>query len=250
MSTALLRGGVEPARLRAQMGLVATIDARLAGLAEAGLIPPHQPCDGEEAVLVGAASALQPKDWVFWGRQVNAAALWRGLPLDRLLAHAMRGEAASEIAALRVVVCTQGPAARLPHATGLAWAGRQDGVVALCELGDAAVSDGDFHVGLNFAGVMNAPVIFIIRRGEGAPLVVERAEGYGIRGVVVDGSDPVLVRDAVASAAERARAGEGPTLIEAGVTRGVGLVADWERAEHAGAVETALAAAERVREGD
>lgn len=231
---------------RQLVGLTAAIDIELTRLAEAGVIPTHQSCAGEEAVLVGAALAAEAGDWLFWGRQVLTCALVRGLPLERLFGYAHdMGAVAAEVAALKIVNMTNGAAARLPHATGLAWAGRNDGVVALCELGDGAVSDADFHVGLNFAAVMAAPVVFLVRTEDGpAPSVWERGEGYGVPAVSIDGSDVLEVRDAVRDAAERARTGGGPTLIEARVRRGERPPESvWT--EHETAVKTALAAWEK-----
>ncbi len=227
-------------------GLVAAIDQRLSTLCRQGLIPPHQACDGEEAVLVGSAAAMQAGDWIFWGRQVLVPALLRGLPADRIFSHAFDMSAAAEIAQLQIVSMTSGPAARLPHAAGLAWAGRKDGVVALCELGDGAVSDADFHVGLNFAGVLGAPLVCVVRSEDPEAPVFERGEGYGIEALRIAGDDPEVVREAVAAAAERARGGGGPTLIEAVVQRGRQLPKS-QIARHEDAAGAALAVAERRR---
>lgn len=232
----------EPSLHRA-VALVAAVDRRLMALVDAGRLPYHQPCDGEEAVLVGGVAALERRDWVFSGRQVNAAALWRGLPLASLLRRALTGEGEAAVAALQVVAMTHGPATRLPHAAGLAWAARKDGVVALCELGDGAVSDGDFHTGVNFAGVLRAPVVYLVRSEAEQP-VASRGEGYGVPAVTVDGRDVVAVRDAVRDAASRARAGGGPTLVEARVKRGERVASAAAISAHEDAIETALAQAE------
>ncbi len=228
------------------VALVGALDQQLIELSRRGLIAPHQPCTGEEAVLVGSCAALRDTDWVFWGRQVLVPALMRGLPLARLFAHAHDMSAAAEIAALRVVATSHGAAARLPHAAGLAWAARKDGVVALCELGDGAVSDADFHVGVNFAGVLKAPVVFVVRSEEQECPVFERGEGYGVPGLRVPGDDPRTVRDAVAEAVERARKGGGPTLIEAMVDRERALPTS-RLSAHEHTVAMALAQAERNR---
>ncbi len=225
--------------LDAMVARVAEIDRRLAAVLDV-----HQRCAGEEHVLVGAAAALQPGDWAFWGRQVLVPALFRGLPLATLFRRRLSPDPAvsAEIAKLKIVVDAHGPAARLPHATGLAWAARKDGIAALAELGDGAVSDADFHVGLNFAAVWGAPVVFVVR-SEGITAVSERAEGYGMRSAVVDG-DAEAVRAVVAEHLAKARAGEGPALIEAAVQRGRAVSKQWTSA-HETEVEAALAAAER-----
>jgi len=225
------------------MGLVAALDRRFITLSRNDLIPPHQSCRGEEATLVGAVAAMEDRDWVFWGRQLNVAALWRGLSVPDLLSHAHSDSAAAAIAALNISACSQGPASRLSHAAGLAWAARHDGVVALCELGDGAVSDADFHCGVNFAAVLGAPVVFLVRSA-GVTAVAARAEGYGIDAVVVEGKDPERVRATVARAADKARAGGGPTLIEATVDRKAKVPLELWTAFEAD-ISAALASAER-----
>jgi len=230
--------------LESSVALVAAIDQTLAKLSESGTTAPHQACDGEEAVLVGAASAMAPQDWIFWGRQVNAAALIRGMSAEDLISHALHNDGLAGLAERKIVTVTSGPATRLPHAAGLAWAARRDNTAVLCELGDGAVSDGDFHVGVNFACVMDAPVVFIVR-SEGDIAVRERDEGYGIRSEVVDGSCADAVASVVSAAADRARNGGGPTLIEARIARGVRTASKGAISAHQSHVAQALANAEK-----
>ena len=117
---------------------------------------------------------------------------------------------------------------QIPQATGAAMAARisKRDDVALAYFGDGATSTGEFHVGLNFAGVFRAPVIFLCRNNgwaistsfaqqTAAASVVVKAEGYGMPGVRVDGNDVLAIIQVAAEAAARARAGDGPTLIEA-----------------------------------
>ena len=117
---------------------------------------------------------------------------------------------------------------QIPHAAGIAYAVKyrgEDAVVA-CWFGEGATSEGDWHEGLNFAGIHRLPVIFICENNHYAisvpqskQMAVEdvasRAAGYGFPGVVVDGNDPIACYAAMKTSVERARAGEGPTLIEA-----------------------------------
>lgn len=226
------------------VGLVTALDRCLTRLADDGRTPPHAPCDGDEAALVGAARALESEDWVFWGRQLNAPALVRGVtPTELLMGGLTAGVSITgALAARRIVACTLGPAARLPHAAGLAFAARGRGHIAFADLGAGAISDGDVHVGVNFAAVLRAPVVFFIR-SRGLMPIVERAEGWGIDGVVVDGHDVVAVRDAVRSARDAALTRSAPVWIEARLREGVG--ADPRLlAAHDTEVEAALAAAE------
>jgi 2-oxoisovalerate dehydrogenase E1 component alpha subunit len=118
-------------------------------------------------------------------------------------------------------------ATQVPHAAGIAYAAKyrgEDAVVG-CWFGDGATSEGDWHEGLNFAGVHRLPVVFVCENNEYAisvPLskqmavkdVAVRAEGYGFPGVVVDGNDVLACYAAMREAHERARGGDGPTLIE------------------------------------
>jgi pyruvate dehydrogenase E1 component alpha subunit len=118
-------------------------------------------------------------------------------------------------------------ATQVPHAVGFAMGCRLDGSseVVLCIFGDGATSSGDWHEAMNFAGVFKAPVVFFCQNNQWAisvPLerqtagsIAERAQGYGFPGVRIDGNDVLAVLTAVRGAVERARRGEGPSLIEA-----------------------------------
>jgi pyruvate dehydrogenase E1 component alpha subunit len=119
-------------------------------------------------------------------------------------------------------------ATHLPHAVGLAWAAkiRGDSVASLAWFGDGATSEGDFHEAMNFASVMKTPTVFFCVNNQWAistPLhkqtatstIVEKASAYGMPGVRVDGFDPVACWKVTKDALDRAKAGEGPTLIEA-----------------------------------
>src|SRR5207247_2136170 len=117
---------------------------------------------------------------------------------------------------------------QIPHAVGAAWAAkiRKDDVVSLAYFGDGATSEGDFHSGMNFAGVFKTPTIFFcknnqwaisvpIARQTASKTIAQKAQAYGFEGVRVDGNDLLAVYAATKAAADKARAGGGPTLIEA-----------------------------------
>ncbi|HEX8968752.1 MAG TPA: thiamine pyrophosphate-dependent dehydrogenase E1 component subunit alpha, partial [Chloroflexota bacterium] len=136
------------------------------------------------------------------------------------------------LARARILTSGSPVATQIPHATGAALASkiRGDGGVSLVYFGDGASSKGDFHEGLNFAAVHKLPAIFVCENNHYAisvptskqmavRSVAERAAGYGMFGVSVDGTDPLTVYQAVKQAVDHARAGEGPTLIEANVVR-------------------------------
>ena len=130
-------------------------------------------------------------------------------------------------------------ATQIPHAAGIAYAikYRQEDAVVGCWFGDGATSEGDWHEGLNFAGIHRLPVIFVCENNQYAisvpqskqmavDNVADRAQGYGFPGAVVDGNDVLACYGAMKQAHERARAGEGPTLIECKTYRFLGHTSD------------------------
>jgi 2-oxoisovalerate dehydrogenase E1 component alpha subunit len=195
--------------------------------------------EGHEALQVGTAYALKPKhDWVVpYYRDIGVALTIGQTPLDLLLAHLSRESDISSGGrnmpshfsdpALRIVSGSAPVATHLPHAAGIALASKLRGVdeVSAVYMGEGGTSTGDCHEAMNFAGVHKLPVIFIIENNQYAISVhwrkqaaVEnvsvRAEGYGFPGVTVDGNDVVAVYAAMKEAVDRARKGEGATLIE------------------------------------
>jgi 2-oxoisovalerate dehydrogenase E1 component alpha subunit len=133
---------------------------------------------------------------------------------------------------LRIVSVSQVVGSWIPKAAGVAYAARTrgEGSVVLCTFGDGATSKGDFHEGLNFAAIHKLPVVFVCENNgwaisvplalqAGNPNLADRAHGYGMVGVTVDGTDVPDCHQAVRDAVARARAGEGPTLIEAKIWR-------------------------------
>jgi len=129
---------------------------------------------------------------------------------------------------LRIISGSSPVSTQIPQAVGVALASKirsEDAVTMVC-FGEGGSSKGDFHEGLNFAGIHKVPVIFLCQNNQYAisvpqskqmaiENVADRAAGYGFPGVAVDGNDPLAVYDAVKAAADRARRGEGPTLVEA-----------------------------------
>ena len=182
-----------------------------------------------EAIQVGATYPLRDEDWIFPSYRESAIGLVRGMPPETVLQW-WRGHPSGwwnpadwNVASICVPIGTH-----VPHAAGLAWGKKLRGEpgVALCFFGDGATSEGAFHEGVNLAAVMNAPAVFVCNNNQWAistPLeaqtradsLADKAVGYGIPGVRVDGLDVLAVYEAARDAVERARAGEGPTLIEA-----------------------------------
>jgi TPP-dependent pyruvate/acetoin dehydrogenase alpha subunit len=183
---------------------------------------------GQEAAQVGAVAALGAEDWFVPSFRESAAALWRGTPPAGLLLYTAgynEGAAIPEDAhdlPIAIPVGTQ-----IPHAVGIGYAARyrDSGQVAIAFFGDGATSEGDFHEAMNFAGVFRTPTLFLCQNNQWAISVprehqtrsrtlAQKALAYGIPGLQVDGNDVLAVYAATAEAAERARGGEGPTLIE------------------------------------
>jgi pyruvate dehydrogenase E1 component alpha subunit len=192
---------------------------------------------GQEAIGVGACYGLRPDDVVLPSLRTRAAFLVRGVPVRQFLAGmlgkatgAAKGKATSHHMGRREGGILLGSAivgASIPVATGAALAFQMKGEdrVAVCFFGDGATERGDFHEALNFAGVLRAPIVYVIENNgyaEFTPIAKHfagqnlacRAEGYGFPGVTLDGNDVLAVYDAVDEAVSRARAGEGPTLLE------------------------------------
>ena len=221
------------------------LDGRMLNLQRQGRIGFFGQSTGQEAAIVGSAAALKPADWVAPALREAGVALWRGLPIERLIAQCMgKGSEVSQgrqmpchhsfrpanFVSMSSVIATQ-----LLHAVGIARAAqlKKDKVVAMGYLGDGATSEHDFHCALNFAGVWKAPVVFFCQNNQwaisvpfarqtAAKSIAAKAPAYGMPGVRVDGNDVLAVLTETAKAVERARAGGGPTLIEALTYRRLG----------------------------
>jgi TPP-dependent pyruvate/acetoin dehydrogenase alpha subunit len=228
---------------------IATIrrfEERLIALKRDGLIQGSMHlCCGQEAVPVGACGVLRGNDALTVTYRGHGWAIARGVPLSHLFAEIMGRESplcggragSAYLSSPEHGLLGENSivAAGLPIATGAALAARfaGDGAVSVVTLGDGAMNQGAAHEALNMAGVMRLPLITIVENNGWAELtpadamvttetLAERAAIYGMAGVRVDGNDVVEVEAAVAEAAGRARAGHGPTLIEAMTTRLLG----------------------------
>jgi pyruvate dehydrogenase E1 component alpha subunit/2-oxoisovalerate dehydrogenase E1 component alpha subunit len=194
---------------------------------------------GQEAAVIGAVAALEARDYVVPAHREIGAALYRGLPLGKVVAQLFgnaddigRGrqmpihQAAPR--ALNFIPPSSCVATQLPHAAGIAWAAkmRKDPIAVLAYLGEGATSAEDFHSGVNFAAVYKVPAVFLCENNQWAistpasrqtasKTFAIKALAYGMPGVRVDGNDILAVYAAVSEAVTRARAGGGPTLIEA-----------------------------------
>src|SRR3954449_7046059 len=212
-----------------QLVLLRTYDERSVVYHRQGRIGPYAIFWGHEAMQVGSAFALGDDDWIFPSYRESAIGLVRGMPAQTILQW-WRGQPSGwwspadwNIASICVPIATH-----LPHAAGLAWGKKLRGedTVAMAFFGDGATSEGAFHEGVNFAAVMNAPVVFVcnnngwaistpVEAQTRAETLADKAIGYGVPGVRVDGLDVLAVWEAASEAVERARSGGGPTFIEA-----------------------------------
>ena len=211
------------------MVLLRTYDERSLVYHRQGRIGTYAIFWNHEAMQAGAVHALEDGDWIFPSYRESAIGLLRGMAPSTILSW-WRGHPAGwwnpadyNVASICVPIATQ-----VPHAAGLAWGKKLKGErdCALVFFGDGATSEGAFHEGANFAAVMRAPLILFCNNNQWAistPLsaqthaetLADKSVGYGMPGVRVDGGDVLAVFEATREAMERARAGDGPTFIEA-----------------------------------
>ncbi|GIW72865.1 MAG: pyruvate dehydrogenase (acetyl-transferring) E1 component subunit alpha [Planctomycetota bacterium] len=220
------------------MVLVRTLDTKMVVLQRQGRIAFYGPITGQEAATIGLAYAMRPEDWIFPALREAGVALVRGLELEAMVAQCFGN--VRDIAKGRQMPChyvhragnyyamSSAIATQLPHAVGCAYASklRREPVVSVACLGDGAVSEGDFHAAANFAGVWRVPCVFFCQNNQWAitvpyrlqsatATIAEKAVAYGFEGVRCDGNDVLAVYETARQAIEKARAGGGPTLVEA-----------------------------------
>lgn len=201
---------------------------------------------GHEAIAVGASGALRDDDYVFATYRGHHHALARGATPEECLAELMSratGLCGAKGGSMHLTKASTGMlgsyaivGAHLPMAVGAAWSARMrgSGQIAVAFFGDGATNIGAFHEALNLAAVWKLPVLFVCENNlymEYTPIAdvtavdrpaADRAPAYGIPGEVVDGNDVVAVQEAVAALARRARAGDGPAVLEAATYRHFG----------------------------
>jgi 2-oxoisovalerate dehydrogenase E1 component alpha subunit len=222
------------------MLLARKIDERMWLLNRAGKIPFVISCQGQEAAQVGAAFALdREKDYVAPYYRDMGVVIAFGMTATELM---LSGFAKKEdpnsggrqmpghfgAKKYRILTGSSPVTTQVPHAVGAALAGKMEGkdLVTFTTFGEGSSNQGDFHEAANFAGVHKLPVILMCENNKYAisvPLskqlacdsVADRAIGYGMPGVSIDGNDPLEVYRVVKEAADRGRRGEGPTLVEA-----------------------------------
>ncbi|HET9780469.1 MAG TPA: thiamine pyrophosphate-dependent dehydrogenase E1 component subunit alpha [Candidatus Dormibacteraeota bacterium] len=231
-------------QLHRWMCMAKALDDRMHILVKQGRAPFVGSSRGHEGIQVASTAAIGPDDWLVPHYRGLANAIVRGLTMKEWML-AVFAKAGDPLSAgrnipggcysyhkLKIAPVSQVVAAWIPKAAGIAYAAKLKGEssVVLCTFGDGATSEGEFHEGVNFAAVHRLPVVFVcennsyaisvpIRLQMANPNVADRAAGYGIPGVTVDGTDVPACYAATREAVARARGGEGPTLIDTKIWR-------------------------------
>ena len=213
-----------------QMSVCRQFDEIAFKLQRSGRMGTYPQNKGQEANAVGAGLALQKgKDWIIPCYRENAALFMHGLPMHYILLHWMGDERGNQIPPNCLMTPLSIPiGTHMLHAVGIAWAAKlrgEDRVVATF-FGDGATSEGDFHGAMNFASVVQAPVIFYCQNNQWAisvprelqmnsATVAQKALAYDIPTIQIDGNDIFATYKATKDAIDRARQGGGPSFIEA-----------------------------------
>jgi pyruvate dehydrogenase E1 component alpha subunit len=214
------------------------LDEHFLTMQRQGRIGMYLEARGQEAGVMAAAHALDKDDTFVPALRESAAALYRGLPLRTYLAqmlgnsndvaHGRQSPGQVGSRAIRHLIGSTSVASQMPHATGMAWAARMRGeqTVVVCFVGDGGTSEDDFQSGLNFAAVFKAPVVFVCQNNQWAistPLSTQTASrtiaikglAFGVPSLRVDGNDVLALYATIKGSVDQARAGNGPTFIEA-----------------------------------
>ncbi len=211
------------------MTLTRSFDTKAIALQRTGQLGTFASSLGQEAVGIGVASAMRSEDVLLPSYRDHGAQLWRGVTMVESLLYWSGDERGSDFAATRhdfpncVPIGTQAH-----HGAGVAYSIklRREERVAVCLIGDGGTSRGDFYEAMNFAGVWQLPVVFVINNNQwaisvprrlqsAAETLAQKAIAAGIPGIQVDGNDVIAVRHAIDEALARARTGVGPSVVEA-----------------------------------
>jgi pyruvate dehydrogenase E1 component alpha subunit len=211
------------------MVLARAFDLKAIALQRTGELRTYPSCQGQEAIAVGLASAMEADDVLLPTYREQGAQIWRGVTLTELMLYWAGDERGSNYAVQRRDFPVSVPiASHTIQAAGVATAMklRHEKRVAICTIGDGATSEGDFYEAVNLAGVWKLPLVFVVSNNQwaismpreaqtAAQTIAQKALAGGFSGEQVDGNDVIAVRVAVEEAVQKARTGNGPTLIEA-----------------------------------
>jgi 2-oxoisovalerate dehydrogenase E1 component len=222
---------IGPALLRKiyeQMVFGRVFDEKASNLSTLREIGTYAPGRGQEGAQVGFVNALEKGDWYVPMYRDSAGMLAFGMPAHQILQYWGGDERGMQIPeALNMLPLAVPVATQLPHAVGLAmarWLQGERSVTLTCT-GDGGTSKADFHEALNFAGIYDLPVVFCVENNQWAisvkrdqqtasMTIAQKAVAYGFEGILVDGNDAIASYEATRYAAEKARRGGGPTLLE------------------------------------
>ena len=210
------------------MVLTRRFDELALKLQREGRIGTYPSSRGQEATQVASAYALEATDWLFPAFREAGAYITRGWPMEMQYQYWAGDERGSKLPEnSRIFTISIPVGTQVPHAVGFAWAAklRGDKIAVLVYLGDGATSEGDVHEGMNLAGVFKVPAVLLIQNNQwaislprskqtAAETLAQRAFSYGFEGLQVDGNDVFAVYKSTKEALDKARSGNGPTLIE------------------------------------
>lgn len=210
------------------MVLIRSFDDKILNLQRQGRVGTHAALRGQEASQVGSAYALEKKDWLFPTYREVGALVVRGAEMHRMLQYIAGDEWGQNVPMDCYNFTSSIPVGSQPlHAVGVGMAAniKKEKIAALAYFGDGATSTGDVHEAMNFAGVFNTPTVFLcqnnqyaisvpLKKQTNAETIAQKAIGYGIHGIQVDGNDVFAVYKATKDALDRAKQGKGPTFIE------------------------------------
>lgn len=205
------------------------LDRKMLTMQRQGRMGTFASTEGQEACQVGPVMQLKKSDWLVQAFRENIACLVREIPMVNILQYWGGDERGSKVADDQRTLPVSIPVGSQPlHAVGLSYAAQVQGKdeVAMVFFGDGATSEGEFHEAMNLAGVYQTPTVLICQNNQYAisvprekqthsASIAQKAIGYGIPGIQVDGNDAFAMYNAAKAAIERARDGKGPTLIEA-----------------------------------
>jgi pyruvate dehydrogenase E1 component alpha subunit len=205
-----------------------SFDEKALKLQRSGRMGTYPPMSGQEAVQIGSALALAQSDWMVPSYREDGAMMAFGVPMKLSYMLWMGNDFGNRIPEnIKCLPISIPVGSQILHAAGIGWAAniKKEKIAILCYFGDGATSRGDFHEGLNFASVFNSPAVFLCSNNQFAistpvamqmhsKTIAQKAVAYGIRGYRLDGMDVLATYTLVKDALDRARNGEGPTLIE------------------------------------
>ena len=202
-------------------------DDKAVSLQRQGRMGTYAEVKGQEAAQIGSSYALRDNDWMVPAFRELTAFLVRGIPIEYVFAYWMGNENGNTFEQKTTFPVSIPVGSQTTYAMGLAWASKikKEDQVTLVYFGDGGSSEGDFHDSLNFAGVFKAPIVFVCQNNQyaisvprskqtAAETIAQRANGYGFKGILVDGNDVLAMYAATKEAVENAQKGI-PTLIEA-----------------------------------